>query len=65
MTDTLLHLTRRERGLIQIGRLQVQIEHAKARVEAAGTDAEADIPRSSQEVYARLLATEIETLPEK
>jgi hypothetical protein len=63
MTDTRLHLNRRERGLIQIGRLQVQIEHATARVQAAATEAEAEIPRASQEMYAKLLATEIDTLP--
>lgn len=64
MTDTTrLHMNRRERGLIQIGRLQVQIEHATARVKAATTEAEADIPRASQEMYAKLLATEIATLP--
>tara|TARA_R110000803_G_C11863511_1_gene307490 strand:+ start:288 stop:485 length:198 start_codon:yes stop_codon:yes gene_type:complete len=62
-TDTRLHLNRRERGLLQIGRLQVQIEHATKRAKEATTEAEADVPRASQEMYARLLATEIDTLP--
>jgi len=62
--DTRLHLNRRERGLIQIGRLQVQIEHANYRIASAGTEAEADIPKASLEIYSRLLATEIATLPE-
>jgi|TARA_R110000824_G_scaffold69297_2_gene178603 hypothetical protein len=64
MTDTTrLHMSRRDRGLIQIGRLQVQRDHAMARVKAATTEAEADIPRASHEMYAKLLATEIATLP--
>lgn len=65
MTDTRLRLNRRERALIQIGRLQVQIEHANSRITSAGTEAEADIPRASKEMYAKLLATEIETLLER
>ena len=63
MTDTTrLHMSRRDRGLIQIGRLQVQIEHANARITSAGTEAEADIPRASKEMYRRLLETETATL---
>jgi hypothetical protein len=62
-TDTRLHMGRRDQGLLQIGRLQVQIEFCQARIASATTEAEADIPRSSLEMYRRLLETETATLP--
>lgn len=60
---SLIRLSRRDRGLLQIGRLQVLIENCEERIAAAGTEAEAAIPQSSMELYQQLLQYEIRTLP--
>lgn len=61
---TRMHLSRRDRGLIQIGRLQVRIEDCTARIKRSGsTKEEKDIARFSRDMYRDLLATETDTLP--
>lgn len=60
---SLIRLSRRDRGLLQIGRLQVQIEHAQARIDRASSEEEAAIPQSSMAMYQKLIQHEIMTLP--